>query len=186
MRILRTVGKTFVEVIVLDAVISSEITHSITITEHPIEDGGLIADHVRSAPVQVTITGLVTNSPVVMLGYAVLPSFDATRRQTAYEALRALEQMREAVQIETELRVFPDMVMSDLRVPRNRQNFDALEFTATFRHVQKVGLQTVALKDEEQVKALATPATDVGRQEAPAASARQSYAAQAYDYVFGR
>jgi len=51
-------------VIVFDAVKSEDHSLSATVTEHPIEDGSVISDHVIHQPDTLSIEGLVANSPI--------------------------------------------------------------------------------------------------------------------------
>lgn len=52
-----------VEFVKFDAVTSYDPDDSGTITDHPVERGANIVDHVRDNPERLTIEGLVTNSP---------------------------------------------------------------------------------------------------------------------------
>lgn len=48
----------------LDAAEAIILTPSVTVTEHPIEDGADIADHAQVRPLEVSIRGIITESPL--------------------------------------------------------------------------------------------------------------------------
>jgi hypothetical protein len=52
------------ESLTFDATAEVRFAPSIRITEHPIEDGSLVADHAQANPTPVLITGLVSNAPL--------------------------------------------------------------------------------------------------------------------------
>jgi hypothetical protein len=51
-----------------DAVLQEKHEITSTITEHPVEEGSNIADHVRPDPIVLNIQGVVTNTPIVAIG----------------------------------------------------------------------------------------------------------------------
>lgn len=51
-----------------DAVLSERHDITSTITEHPVEQGTNIADHVRPDPVVINIQGVITQTPIVAVG----------------------------------------------------------------------------------------------------------------------
>lgn len=161
-QLLRTVSGQPVEIIVLDAVISHVITFAATITTHPIEEGSKVSDHVEIDPDGLVLVGKVTNTPVTLLSGGLIPRFDPTRSKGAYDALVATFRGKELVQIVDELAVFDDMAIERLEVPRDISNFHALDFTATFKKLTKVGTQVVELSaDAEKI---AAPSEDLGKQ----------------------
>lgn len=59
-------------VLIFDAIRTEDHTMSATVTEHPVENGSIISDHVIQQPDKLTITGLVSNTPIDLIGsYAV-------------------------------------------------------------------------------------------------------------------
>lgn len=161
-RLLRKVEKSLVEIIALDATLSHQIERSATATMHPIESGSKISDHIQIDPVVVTVTGFVSNNPVTFLSFGLIPQQDQTRSKSAYDALVQTFENKDLVQVQSELDVFDDMAMTGLSVPRDRTNFHALQFTATFQKIKRVGTLVVELA--EDVEQLAAPEQDLGKQ----------------------
>ncbi len=159
---LRKVNSSLVELVVLDATLSHSIDRTATATQHPIESGSKTTDHIQADPVTVTVVGFVSNNPVTLLSFGLVPQQDDSRRKSAYDALVQTFDNKELVEVHSELEVFEDMAMTRLNVPRDRTNFNALQFTATFTKITKVGTLVVEL--EEDVEKLASPEQDLGKQ----------------------
>ena len=58
------VGGYFVDSIQFDLIVSEDHSLEATVTEHPVENGATVNDHVRSLPRKGSLTGLVTNYPL--------------------------------------------------------------------------------------------------------------------------
>lgn len=50
-------------IVKLDATTSEEYQDTVTITDHPVEQGANVVDHARDEPERITVEGLVTNVP---------------------------------------------------------------------------------------------------------------------------
>jgi hypothetical protein len=167
-QIFRKVESDLVEVVVLDATLSHSITRTSTVTQYPIESGSKVSDHKQNDPKEVTVEGFVSNNPVTLLASGLLSQQDETRSKTAYDALVQVFDNKDIVQLQSELEVFDDMMLQSLEVPRDRTNFHALQFTASFKKIRQVGTRVVTLKTD--VEKLAKPEEDLGKQNANAAS----------------
>lgn len=106
------------------------------VTEHPVESGADIADHVRARPIVVTLDSVVSDTPIGDL--AARRSTDTLPSREALARLLAIRDAREPITIETDLRVYDNMVMESLSIPRSVQTGDALRFSATFKQIQLV------------------------------------------------
>lgn len=150
--------------IVLDASIK-EIHHSeVDSTDSPVEQGVDVTDHLRAKPDVVTITGMVTNFPLDA-GKGLTPeSISASTSQgtesfsnqslaqwvpgtaeTAYQDLLLLKGSASLVTVITGLRVYTNMALKSLDVPRDASIGESLQFTATFKEIQIVQNQTVQI-----------------------------------------
>jgi hypothetical protein len=161
-QIFRKIDSKIVEVLVLDATLSHNIARTSTVTQYPIESGSKVSDHKQNDPIEFTVEGFVSNTPVTLLASGALPSQDDTRSKTAYDALVQVFEGKELTQLQSELDVFDNMMLQSLEVPRDRTNFNALQFTAAFKEVRQIGTRVVTLKDD--VEKLAKPEEDLGKQ----------------------
>jgi hypothetical protein len=171
-RLLRKVNGKLVEIVALDATLSHGIRRSAEITEYPVEEGSNVSDHKQNAPVAVTVDGFVSNNPVSLLSFGLVPQQDDTRSKSAYDALVETFDNDELVQVQSELEIFDDMMMRSLDVPRDRATANALQFTAEFQKVERVG--TLVVEVATDVEKLAPPAQDVGKQTATESTEEES------------
>lgn len=145
---------TLIHDISLDATISETHTSSSQVTDHPVEKGANIVDHVRREPDGLVLEGIVSNTPLsseqmrryVQAGGVELESSafeDAPRgvlgyAERAYERLRELMDLETVITVVTGLRTYDNMVLQALSVPVDKQTGDALRFSATFKQVRIV------------------------------------------------
>ncbi len=124
-------------------------THSLDaeVTDHPVEKGSVISDHVRLNPIEITLECLVSDTPIGVI--ATDPTRQAgaieingessdtapTPSEDAYAFLKRIRLAREPVTIETSLDRFENMVLTSLSVPRNATTSGGLTFEVTFKEV---------------------------------------------------
>lgn len=140
----------------VDAIISENQSYSNSITKFPIESGSFINDNVVRNPEKITLVGFVTNYPISIFGSLSNPLsgrnvFDnALKTQTAYENLLRISGRTRPVQFDTEQpdwsltnsiflctlytthRIYTDMFLETLSIPKDSNSGDSLEFTAEF------------------------------------------------------
>ena len=150
-------GPTMIGDIAIDCTVTETHTSTATVTEHPVESGSNITDHIRPEPVQLSVNGIITNTPIGAqqtqrvisagglsvtttqleaapntLGYA----------QTVWRKLDALRIAARPIKVITRDRTYESMAMMSLTVPKTAKTGDALEFTATFKEVRIVENRT--------------------------------------------
>lgn len=132
---------------VIDAALSEDHTFDSEVTTHPVERGSNITDHIRKLPISVTIEGIVSDTPVgragvVRSGVAALQEEGLIETQTfsseALDALLAVRDRAEPVTITTSLKVYSNMALERLSVPKDAATGAALRFTATFVEIRIV------------------------------------------------
>jgi hypothetical protein len=132
----------------LDASVSETHEFSNAVTHFPIEDGSDITDHIKLDPDKITIEGFVTNSPIKnliqMRDNPTISAGGLDRVTSAYETLLGISGRNGSnpplVDIFTTLRIFTDMALVSLSIPRDGATGEALRFSAEFVHVRKVSL----------------------------------------------
>lgn len=126
---------------VLDAVLRETHVRDAAVTKYPVESGGKIADNIQPQPKGVTIEGIVSNTPLpgpvadargeVLADGSLLhiPTDDALAMfEAVYDA-------REPIDIDTSLKVYTNMAMTHLEIPRDPETGEALGFTAEFEQI---------------------------------------------------
>jgi len=215
-------------------------------TDHPVEDGSNISDHVILNPRVFSMEGVVTNQPLSvprtqaegvtevdkeftwkatpsipivgelggggLIGLALgaiasatgidqhtgmakgfSPDFD--RVQAAYTELESIWLARERIDIYTSLNVYHDMVLTSVKVDRDKKTGQALFFSSVAKQVRTVSTEYAIAPPEPLVergkpltkrgKKSAKGLTDAGASAADsaAASGGKSLAASAMDWL---
>lgn len=133
----------------LDAIIKETHDNPIKITKNPVELGADITDHAIIEPIKLQIEGIVTDTPLG--GAAVTQIVDSvtglfgssvsdgiTRSQQAYSSLVLLKNDREPIEIQTGLKLYENMLITNIRVTQDKDtsravflNIDAEEIIIT-------------------------------------------------------
>lgn len=121
----------------IDVSLREEHNFESEVTEYPIEKGADITDNIRPKPLQVTMEGLVSNTPVNPFIVSARTSVDQSVDE-AYAKLQKIRDAREPVTIRTSLQTYKNMAMKNLVIPRQPGQADALQFTASFIQVDIV------------------------------------------------
>ena len=114
--------------IFLDATISEEHIYNSRVTNYPVEDGRIISDHVINEPETLQITGIVSDTPL-----SILAPFN--RSVDAFNRLVRLHTNRERITVVTGIKVYTNMIMTALQVPRNMQTGQSLTFIIDLQKV---------------------------------------------------
>lgn len=150
--------------IVLDASIREVHSSSATITDHPVEDGANIADHVNRRPDVIAIEGVVSNTTLIfpsgIVGIAPIQSLERVMgskgeqrkvindlAQTAYTQFLELMKGTSLVKIVTTLRTYENMLLEDFTVTRDARHSNAIFFTVRAREVRLVSTKLEALPE---------------------------------------
>lgn len=118
------------------------------ISDYPVEKGSDTTDHIRAQPIVVTITDAVKSD------FPLIPPQQQTTSKPSDEALAklmALYEQKRPVKIQTSLRIYENMALETLSIPRDANTGQALWFSATFKQLRLV--------TSERTMVVATPAT---------------------------
>lgn len=144
--------KTKIESLTVDAVLTETHTFSNTVTDHPVEEGMNISDHVRKNPDGLVLECFISNTPLGSTGASrqveqngvkwntKVPSAseNAKRRGEAFDKLKKLMDDGTLCKVVTNLRTYTNMELVDLTLPVTTKSFHGLQFTATFKLVRIV------------------------------------------------
>lgn len=135
-------SKTAIGELMVDAFISESHSFSAEISEHPVESGQSIVDHVRNLPITLTIDGIISNTPMSMIG---LTAFDSANRflnkesndfsARAFEKIEKLFQDRKPLTICTSIKDYRNMVLESLSVERGAGSNESLHFKCTAKQI---------------------------------------------------
>ena len=152
----------------LDAVIREDYRPGAVVTDHPVEAGSVVSDHVQRLPLSLSVEGLITESPYATSEIAdpddVLITSGPQRLRQALAFLDAAIGERLEV-VSVRLGVFPDMAL--LAYPHAIDNRRRLPLSLEFRRIRMAraqGVQIAPTATRPEVQAGAPDEQDVGEQ----------------------
>ena len=158
-------------VINLDAVLTEQHSRTSTISSHPVEGGAQVTDHIISEPAEVTIDGIVTNTPIYILASLTAPSpIEGSpspvedRVGAAYDEIKRIHQQSELIEIVTALETYSDMAINSLTITRDVTTGNVLSLSITAREVTLVTTQSLgATSIPDPVTAANIPTESLGK-----------------------
>ncbi len=139
--------------VILDVAISETHTLQARATEHPVESGCSIIDHIQTLPDSIQLDGIISNTPTAFLG---TPFFESGNY--ADEAFRQLEELMKSgqpVQIVTSLKTYKNMALENLTIKRTAANSDALCFSCSAKQIRMVESKIISLPKPKMKRAQA-------------------------------
>lgn len=145
----------FIDGYPIDVAVTEEHSFENEVTDHPVEKGSSIADHVRPKPNTVTVEGLVSDTPLSDVSqFRTAFSDGSIPSREAFARLDDLRTSRQIVTVTTSLRDYDNMVVQSISVPRDAKTGNALRFKAIFKQIRVVDTEraTVRITDAHAKK----------------------------------
>lgn len=133
--------------------ISEKHSLKFRVSDHPLQDGSTISDHVHQEMQECTIEGMFTNHPMRKLEevnevkfkdeYAtseVKPTVSNTALAN-FEKLKLLAKQRKPVRLVCSLEIYPKMVITGIDYDRDSKSGSSIRFTMTLRELKTVSLK---------------------------------------------
>ena len=144
------------QIVTFDATISEKHQSNSEVTDHPIETGASIVDHIRRMPEELSLTGVVTDDPLVVdrTVNATPASTGGDSDQRAVSSYNFLLQSKDQgrlIRVFTKLRDYRNMVIVSLSVTRDARESRIVRAELTLREVM--------IANTEQVEAPTPAAT---------------------------
>ena len=148
-------------------------------TMNPVELGSPVTDHVIEQPDKLRIKGFITDSPLIpglSLFSGIIDGAKSTvYTQPVFDVLNEIIKARELVTVYTKYKIYTDMIITNISIPRGPQVQGSIEFTVDFVKIRIVKTQTTsvpdgisALKDNKKTPALGRktePQKDIGKKQ---------------------
>lgn len=129
-------------------------------TKSPIENGSTITDHVRKVPDVLSITGIISDTPLFPPSPIV-----ANRAQREFQKLLSFAEAREPVFVATSLKIYPNMIITSIGASRDADSGGAIPVSIMMEEIQISSARTTQkLIDEAAAAAGALPVTNGGTQ----------------------
>ena len=138
----------------LDLILTETHSLNAVVTQHPVQDGSTISDHITILPRSGTMRVLVSNfslstakgdaradwDEIYDQGEAAQKSLP-NRAEEAWKKLKDLVKKRELVKVVTSLEVYEDVAITRVETTRDGDTGDALEIDIDYEQVTKVKLK---------------------------------------------
>ncbi|QKJ86687.1 hypothetical protein PMPD1_1737 [Paramixta manurensis] len=118
------------------------------ITQNPVENGIPIADHIIEKPRSLTVTGMISNSPITEAEIFSSQFNSVNIEERVAKALATLDDLYHAkilVTIYTRYMIYKDMVITSINIPRTPDIGDAIVFTLQATQLRIVSAQSTQL-----------------------------------------
>jgi hypothetical protein len=139
-----------------DCILSETHSGDATVSDHPVEEGSDITDHIRALPEELELNGLVSDTPISLKYPEKSPvSTDLAptlkRVDAAYAALQDAKNKGEPVDVITSLRKYSNMAITAFSVTKDAANGNVLNCTLSLRQIIIAKTQTVKLPVPKKV-----------------------------------
>jgi hypothetical protein len=140
----------------LDCTESEDYRFELDVTQHPIESGGVITDHIIRKPVSLTLNGFVTNHATAR----TFMNFDFTRAEDCYTLLRNWMDEGQKLTVETSLDEIDDLILRNFSTSRDHTTSNTLPVKLDFIQITTVESQVSNVKAPvPKIKAAEKPKT---------------------------
>lgn len=147
----------------LDLILTETHALNAAVTQHPVQDGSTISDHITILPRSGTMRVLVSNFSLSTAEGDAKAAWDEiyaqgqeasktlpNRAADAWEKLKDLVKKRELVKIVTALEVYEDTALTRVETTRDGDTGDALEIDIDYEQVTKVKLRETRVTAQMQ------------------------------------
>ena len=138
----------------LDLILTETHSLNAVVTQHPVQDGSTISDHITILPRSGTMRVLVSNFSLSTAEGDARAAWDEiyaqgeaaqktlpNRAEKAWKKLKDLVKTRELVKVVTSLEVYEDVALTRVETTRDGDTGDALEIDIDYEQVTKVKLK---------------------------------------------
>lgn len=129
----------------VDCVVDHVTTFNSQVTEHPIENGFVIADHVAREAMTLSLTVIITPTPV---SYFRQLGANPDRLGEAIAYFEQLWLNGEPITVTIPSGIYQDMVMTSCPLPRNVQDGFCYRVALEFKHVVIVSQKTEEIPEQ--------------------------------------
>lgn len=122
-----------------DALISENKTYSSEVPDYAVESGYSVSDNISIKPMELEITGHLTNTPVTWTSHGT------GRVEAVVAQLENLYHSRQLVTVVTSTDVYQNMAIMSLTVPKDESNKTSRDIRMTLKEVTIVSAQSTTI-----------------------------------------
>lgn len=127
--------------VTFDTMVSEEHRFTSRVTYFPVENGTIVSDHIINQPDVVILSGLVSDTPL-----NIFATFN--RSIAAFNQLLELHRRREVIDVVTGIKIYKNMAITSLDVPRTVKTGQTLTFNIELQRIIYDNNITVPLDNE--------------------------------------
>lgn len=124
----------------VDILFEQEYNFESEVTEHPVEEGFPIHDHVIRKPIELNCIIGIAVSPVTWLDRT---GFGNEKLTDAAAEFKRIYQEAQAITIVTQDLFLENMLMTSATITKNEESKKVLKIPCTFKQIRKVNVKTV-------------------------------------------
>ena len=129
-----------------DCIVDHVTSFNSSVTEHPIEGGFVIADHVARQAMRLSLTAIITPTPVSY--FRMMGGSNPDRLSEAASYFEQVHLAGEPITIVLPDGIYNDMVMTSCPLPRNVQDGFCYRLALEFVHVTIVSQKTEEIPEQ--------------------------------------
>lgn len=157
-----------------DAVIKTDHTSKVTMTDHPVEVGANITDHAYVEPAEISLEVGVSDSAIDAGCFGT-----GNRSVKAFQELRKLQHSREPLTVVTRLNTYKNMLISTISAPDDFTTMNSFKAIIMLREILIVQTETVTVSPRASAEPQKTGSTNAGAKQPDASQPKQSILKQA-------
>jgi len=121
----------------MDASLDEDHRLDSIVTRNPIEDGSQYSDHIVLLPIVLELTCRVSDTSLYY--FSIAQAGKEGRANQAYFELVKLQNNRKPFDVDTGIRVYENMVIENLSVPRNSKDGHSIRFNMVLVEIPIIG-----------------------------------------------
>ena len=130
----------------VDCVIDHVTTFASQVTEHPVETGFVISDHVSRQAMKLSLTAIITPTPVQY--FRMMGGSNPDRLSESASYFEQLYLAGEPITVVLPSGIYDNMVMTSCPLPRNVQDGFCYRVSLEFTHVTIVSMKTEEIPEQ--------------------------------------
>lgn len=151
--------------IAFDALISENVTTDAMITTNPVESGADVVDNIVLMPLTFKVEGVISDTPVSLLGNITNIFNDERETVKAWNALLKLQSEKKPFTYVNNLKKYDNIAIKSLSYTQDKSSSNILHFTATLQEVITVASKKIKKEqfNDSKVSDLALPTVNRGQ-----------------------
>ena len=120
----------------IDATISENHRYQTEATEHEVEEGLPITDNLRKIPIELSISGVITDTPNFLGSNRILTTILEKPSQNAFDFLEEIYENKYLCSLVTSVKEYDDLTLIDFNYKKSLEESGGLHFDLTFKELR--------------------------------------------------